>query len=149
MAIDGGLWAWLGPKCKLIKKLHIERVENSVGVGRPDVNGCYDGRGFDIELKRGWDEATSDKITIKFQKSQPGWLRKRWSVGGYAWVLIKVGMGAKMRLYLIRGCDIGPTIVMEDHLVWKTNERHLSDISVIRTDATAEEIIKASAGFSF
>jgi len=149
MAIDGGLWAWMGPKCKTIEGLHIERVENSIGTGRPDVNGCFKGSGFDIELKRGWEEKTSDKIKIKFQKSQPGWLRKRWKVGGNAWVLIKVAMGAKMRLYLIRGCDIGATTVVGDDLVWNTNERHLADISVIRTDADAEEIIKASAGFSF
>lgn len=149
MAIDGGIWNWLMPKCKLIDGLHIERVENSVGSGRPDVNGCFKGSGFDIELKRGWDQKSNDHIKVKFQKSQPGWLKKRWKVGGNAWVLIKVGMGAKMRHYLIRGCDIGSTKVVGDDLIWETNERHLSDISVIRTDATAEEIIKAAAGFSF
>lgn len=149
MAIDGGLWAWLGPKCKTMEGLHIERIENSIGAGRPDVNGCFKGSGFDIELKRGWDEKTSDKIKVKFQKAQPGWLKKRWKVGGNAWVLIKVGMGAKMRLYLIRGCDIGATTLVGDDLVWNTNERHLSDISVIRPDASADEVIKASAGFSF
>lgn len=151
MAIDGGIWAWMGPKCKTIEGLHIERVENSVGPGgTPDVDGCFKGSGFKLELKHAHEKKTSDHVDISFRKGQPGWLKKRWAVGGNAWVLLKTGMGATMKLYLIRGCDLGHmSPVGDDKLVWKTNARFLSDISVISHDATVEDIIKTAAGFSF
>jgi hypothetical protein len=148
MAIDGGLWAWLGPKCKMIEGLHILRVENSIGSGYPDVDACFKGRAFKIELKHGETFKKSDAVTVVFQKEQPGWIKKRWRCGGNVWVLIKLGMGHKMRLYLIRGCDIGG-ISDGEKVVWKTSERYLSDISVITPNADVETIIRTAAGISF
>lgn len=149
MAIDAGLWAWIQPVWKTIKGLHYERVENSAGSGSPDVDGCYQGRAFKIELKRGETFKTNDEVEIKFRKAQPGWLKKRWLAGGNAWVLIKTGMGGSMKLYLIRGCDIGTVRTVGEKTIWRTNERHLADISVIASNAKPEDILRAAAGISF
>lgn len=150
MSIDAGLWAWLQPVWKTIKGLHVERVENSAGVGgTPDVDGCYKSSAFKLELKRGITFKTNDEVEIAFRPRQPGWLKKRWEAGGYAWVLIKTGMGATMKLYLIRGCDIGTIRQVGEKSLWRTNERHLADISVIATNAKPEDILRAAAGISF
>lgn len=149
MAIDAGLWAWIQPVWKTIKELHFERVENGVASGTPDVDACYKGKAFKIELKRGVTFKTNDEVEIAFRKTQPSWLKKRWSVGGNAWVLIKTGMGATMKLYLIRGCDIGTVRTVGEKSLWRTNERHLADISVIVQNAKPEDILRAAAGISF
>lgn len=151
MAIDGGLWNWMQPKCKTMKGLHIERIENSVGSGRADVNGCFNGGAFDIELKLGDKLKTSDTVDVIFQFHQPGWLRKRWNAGGNAWVLIKLGMANKMRNFLIRACDLGEDMILttDKKWQWRTSEAHLSDISVIAPNATVEEIIATAAGHRF
>lgn len=36
---------------KLLPAIHWQRIENSVGVGCPDLNGCWKGKEFWIELK--------------------------------------------------------------------------------------------------
>jgi len=149
MAIDAGLWAWIQPVWKTIKGLHVERVENTVASGTPDVDGCYQSSAFKIELKRGVTFKTNDEVEITFRKSQPGWLKSRWNAGGNAWVLIKTGMAAKMKVYLIRGCDIGKLRTVGEKSIWRTNERHLSDISVIAPNAKPEDILRAAAGISF
>jgi hypothetical protein len=56
MALESSLWQKVrkgGVALKLLgHEVHLRRLENSVGTGDPDVNGCINGpHTFDIELK--------------------------------------------------------------------------------------------------
>ena len=65
-----------------------ERIENAVGVGRLDVNGCIDGATFDLELKAEERlKRASTKISFKVRVSQVVWMHERISAGcGTAWI---------------------------------------------------------------
>lgn len=70
---------------KLAPSIHLVRLENSVGNGTPDTNGCIYEREFWIELK----VARGNKVELT--SLQASWLEKRASVGGSAWVLARKG----------------------------------------------------------
>lgn len=110
--------------------LHIQRVENVVGAGTPDVEGCLNGNTFWIELK----QATvyqNGNCRIKFQPKQPGWLKRRVASGGKAFVLI----GAKADRFLIPGHlaeEIEGTVSLE----------HLKSLSLCFIRPKPVEILK-------
>ena len=70
---------------KLEPGIHLQRIENSVGNGVPDTNGCLAGRDFWIELK----VAKGNKVALT--PLQAAWLRTRWNVGGRSFVLARKG----------------------------------------------------------
>ena len=73
---------------KQLKWLHAKPVENSVGPGTPDVN-CIPGW---LELKwlRYWPKRKETVVALPhYTKQQRMWLRKRWSLGGGAWLLLQ------------------------------------------------------------
>jgi len=108
---EQNLWKWLKRESQplvAIGDLHMCRVENSVGLGYPDVEGCYNGCGFNVELKAvARPKRKTTKIKVRFEEEQIPWLRKRWNVGGSCWVLLRVGSGRSARHYLIPGIDAG------------------------------------------
>lgn len=106
MSRENQLWAWLKKaRLELPDDLDLNRVENGVMKGMPDVEGHLRGQGqFWLELKSAERPArTSTPVRFKFQPGQPEWLVRRWALGGRAFVLCQVGSGGDRRLYLIRG----------------------------------------------
>lgn len=90
-------------------RLHITRLENTVGSGTPDVEGSIDGAQFWVELKTAARPARSTtKVAVKIQPSQPIWISKRLKSGfTNIYVLLQVGSGLKdTKRYLIPGSFI-------------------------------------------
>lgn len=141
MPYERNLWMWLREGSKPLmsaKHLHICRVENMVMAGFPDVEGCLDGKSFHLELKgclRPVNPGTP--VRTKWQHGQKPWLKKRWSVGGSCFALIRVGKGCGIRRYLIRGDQVDE--------VGDSPESRLDELSLIHHDADAVEIINCAA----
>lgn len=105
---ETSLWNWLKrSRLELEADLHINRVENAVGSGMPDVEGfLYNHGQFWIELKCSERPTRStSKLTLatRGRDDQKRWLTKRWGLGGAAWMLIQVGSGHKATKYLVPG----------------------------------------------
>jgi hypothetical protein len=141
MPYESNLWNWLREGVKPLlaeKRLHICRVENSVGFGYPDIEGCLDGRGFHLELKGCNRPANPETpIRIKWQPGQKPWLKKRWGVGGSCFVLIRVGSRSQLKRYMIRGDQV--------EKLGKAPESRLAKLSVINPTTTPCEIVVYAA----
>lgn len=99
-ARETSLWNWLYEGSKKINRpLQLERIENLVGVGTPDVQGFL-GQQFWCELK---SIARTDSLDCEVSSDQVRWHRQRWRVGGTSWFLIQVGSGHKAFRFLIPG----------------------------------------------
>jgi hypothetical protein len=104
------LWSWLvGAHLEndFGRDLHIERIENLVGVGNPDVTGCYRGGAFDLELKTAHRPARSTTAVIPIvakdpyiRPAQKNWHMERWRAGGQCYFLVQVG---RLSRYLLPG----------------------------------------------
>lgn len=111
MALERSLWAWL-KKARLVfgAALHMERVENSVGAGFPDVEGYLQtdehGGQFALELKsseRPVRNTTPVRFKFRNREAQIEWMAQRWRLGGNAFFLLQVGSGPDRILYLVPG----------------------------------------------
>lgn len=72
-------------------KLVLERVENLLSKSTPDVNGCFFGTHFDIELKQvDRPKRKTTKIKARFEQGQESWLLEKTQAGGNAFVLLQV-----------------------------------------------------------
>jgi hypothetical protein len=85
------LWATMRDCVK--RAGHFERLENMVGVGRPDVNYCVRGVEGNIELK--WAERWPARANVPlalphYTPRQRNWHRVRLSAGGRVYVLLEV-----------------------------------------------------------
>lgn len=97
---NSGLWRWFRSGTRHLRPLlHMQRVENGVATGTPDVEGFY-GKQFWTELK-----AVDDcgEIDVEVSTEQVVWHNLRHRAGGRSWFLIQVGSGAKARRFLIPG----------------------------------------------
>ncbi len=83
MILESNLWNWL-KKARGMNDLHMTRIENGVESGFPDVDACYSGVNFQIELKvaRG-----ANNISLGLRPSQKLWINHRTNVGGAVFVL--------------------------------------------------------------
>lgn len=100
------LWSWLSKSRRHLREdLHINRIENSVIPGMPDVEGCFRGHQFWIELKcASRPKNEGHLLRIKFQPDQPEWIRRRLKAGlKRVYVLIQVGRCAGAGRYLVPG----------------------------------------------
>lgn len=88
--LESSLWAWLRDGAP--RDAVLERVENSAGVGTPDVFGCWRGWSFACELKV-WPR--------ELEPEQASFLRRWHAAGGRAWVLWKV----ENMCYILRAPD--------------------------------------------
>ena len=90
----------------ILEAFHMERVENMIGTSTPDVEGCFLGSSFHIELKQ-CDRPVrgTTNIKIRFEDGQPEWLFDRAMAGGACFVLLQVnGKSRKYdKKYLIPG----------------------------------------------
>lgn len=106
MATEATLWQWASQARRVFgEHLHVERLENMVGAGHPDVEGCLDGIQFWLELKvakRPARAATKLRFGSPLRDSQVEWGKKRIAAGGRVWYLIQVGSGSERQVYLIR-----------------------------------------------
>lgn len=105
MARESSLWIWLkSARLKYRGTLHMNRVENSVSAGMPDVEGqLKDHAQFWIELKSAPRPKGDGPVAVKIRDAQVEWLRRRDKAGGNAWLLIQVGSAAKAKRYLVLG----------------------------------------------
>ena len=148
MARENVLWKWLKRGAQKLPEFHMERVENGVASGTPDVDGCWTSDSFKIELKRSPDRQDG-MVEISFRPLQQPWLRKYWKCGGNGWVLLAVGEGHNVKRFLIKGCDLteenfpitrrdpGKTIV-------QISLEDLEDLSVIPANATPLQVLSAA-----
>lgn len=110
MAREAILWTWLKEGKKLIghSRYDLQRIENSVGTGMPDIEGCIDGGAFWVESKvlHGMNKACT-RGTLKFEDGQRDWGKSRWRAGGASYILIgvpsKPGSDRIGRVFLIPG----------------------------------------------
>lgn len=153
MARENVLWKWLKRGAQKVTELHMERVENSVANGTPDVDGCWIGDCFKIELKRS-PARTDGMVQIKFRPLQMPWLRKFWKCGGNGWVLLAVGEGHNVQRFLIKGCDLTDENFPEfrrdpGSVVVQIALSELEEISVIPANATPLQVLSAACMKSF
>lgn len=143
------LWDWMKKLKRVYKKrLHMSRVENAVGTGMSDVEGCLEdplsgiGIQFWIELKCEKRPAR-DTTTIKprFQSTQEPWHRRRRDAGGRTFVLLQVGSASGARRYMLWG-------EMIPQMTKGMTEVQLERLSVIPPTATAKQIIEVAAFLS-
>lgn len=101
MAREANLWYWMKENSKLVPGLHLVRIENALSRGTPDVEGHYS-RSFWIELK-GADRPKRASTPVRFdlKPEQRLWLERRWSVGGLAWLYIRVGRDRNVSRYVL------------------------------------------------
>lgn len=113
----------------------MERVENSVGAGRPDVDGCINGGDFYIELKSEMrPKRIGTPIHPKLRPSQSIWHRERCEAGcRINWILMQVGEAAEARLYLIPG-------KFYDQLA-SLAEVELKTLSVVPPEASPSDVL--------
>lgn len=143
-ARENRLWKWLSGARKTFKlSLHMSRIENAVGSGMADVEGCLRGDQFWIELKSVARPArASTPLRPKFQPKQAPWLRRRVEAGGRAYVLVQVGSGSDARRYLIHGR-------LAEEVEAGRTEDWMYEASGIDPKASPEDVIRTAADWGF
>ena len=113
----------------------LQRLENLVGVGHPDVEGCIDGQQVWVELKSEARPKRKDTpIRPKLRTSQSEWHKTRASVGfRHNWVLLQVGSSRAARLYLLPGDRYDD--------IKAVTEAELTELSVVPPTATAADVL--------
>lgn len=143
VARESSLWGRIKDTAipELLYKRHhvdLQRLENSVGTGHPDIEGCIDGAQVWIELKsEGRPARDTTPIHPKVRESQSIWHRKRILAGCHCnWVLLQVGEGRRAALYLIPGCQYDKIAAPECELAC---------MSVVSPDAPLADILLRAA----
>lgn len=138
MARESELWQRCKNGAKSLRQdghlIDLQRVENLVGCGHPDVEGCIDGRQVWIELKSCSRPARPDTpIRPKARMSQEIWHAERVKSGCRCnWILIQVGEGSESALYLIPGNRYADIKVPESQLkLLSAVPRHWSLSSIL------------------
>ncbi len=134
MRLEQTFWAWFRDHAKKISFLKLQRIENQVSRGMPDVFGQCPSTSFWIEMKACARPAReSSLLRFEIYREQVLWLQNWWAVGCQCYVLIRVGQGTKARLYLIRGCDA--------RQLEKCVESNLRGLSVLDNNKASPEAI--------
>ena len=103
MAREHNLWTWFREGLKGQPGLHVKRVENAVSQGDPDLQGCWCGTYFEVELK-GLDRPSrpETELDVGLRTAQVSYLETRVACGGNAWVYVRVGRDRTTRRYLVK-----------------------------------------------
>lgn len=134
MAREVRLWEWLRDGLRGTDGLHMRRVENLASDGDPDVDGCWQGRYFELELK-GCDRPARDgSLDFDVRQSQVVWHRRRWRCGGNVWLYVRVGKGRDVRRYLVPGSLTGQVKA-------GVTEAELAALSVLPPGHSAAELL--------
>lgn len=141
---ETALWNWLKTHLKELRghglKHDVQRIENAVGKGTPDVEGCIGGDTFWCELKVAYEMA-GDMLRIRITADQVRRALRRVRTGGRSWVLVRV-CGPTWRLnrhYLVAGEHA-------EELMEPVPRARLEELSAVPSDAAAVELLKALVG---
>ncbi len=92
MSTEAGLWKWLRDH---VPQGHWVRLENSIGLGTPDVTyKVLRGSEGWIELKHCDDDCGPEAIPFKrkgLRKEQVFWIEDRVAAGGLVWIVAGIG----------------------------------------------------------
>lgn len=102
---ESSLWKWLS-KASLFygPALHMNRIENKVMSGMPDVEGCLQEKQFWLELKCGDAPAReTTKVNIRVEDSQVDFAKNRLNAGGACGFLVKIKKGNSYQVFLLHG----------------------------------------------
>ena len=95
-------WKVLRDRMKMPKD-RIERIENGVGIGTPDINFCGNGVECWIEMKAPIEPKRGHTPLFgsnhRLSQDQKNWFKRQLDAGGRAWILI----GTDKRWLLING----------------------------------------------
>ena len=98
MSTETTLWNWLKNARKEANSknethlLHINRVENILVSGMPDVELCHKGQQIWVELKvKAFPKRANTPIKIRFEPAQRPWIGRRTKAQGCAFVLLQLG----------------------------------------------------------
>ncbi len=80
MTPEAKFWNWLKPHLKG----HVQRIENSIERGTPDVNICHEGKEIWLELK-----VPKSSNCVDIRKEQRVWAVRRSLAGGKVFVLAR------------------------------------------------------------
>jgi hypothetical protein len=109
---EAGMWKRIRVWGRGVYQLHLARIENSVGVGQPDVN-------FGLEGREGWMEL---KVwPRKLKPSQVIWIEDRVAAGCMPMVMVYL----RGEYFLLRAVDyFEPTILsVQRDAVWRESDR--------------------------
>ena len=97
---EKALWEWLREKLK--NQGVMQRVENRVGPGTPDVAYCFLGVSGWIELKEihDWPKRKNTLVRVDhFTEEQRSWLRSWHNAGGRSFLLLRVKTAQELLLF--------------------------------------------------
>ncbi len=134
MAREVRLWEWLREGLRPVEGLHLRRIENLVGEGDPDVEGCWMGQYFELELKGCDRPVRNGLLHFDVRQSQVLWHRRRWRCGGNVWLYIRIGRGMSVSRYLVPG---SLTAKVKEGL----SEEALAELSVLPPKHTPLELL--------
>ena len=139
---ETALWGWLEKHLKELKPLRydVQRIENLLAKGTPDVEGCIQGDSFWCELKVAHEMARGN-WRIRITQPQVNRAIKRSRAGGLSWVLVRVcgPTWRDNRHYLIPG-DLA------DQLLEPVTETRLQELSAAEPKMAAVELWKTMVG---
>jgi len=98
------LWRWFQKGTRHLERLHLQRVENCLKRGVLDVEGCYRGVAFWLELKAAKEEPVNPNARVACEPLKPeqqNFITHRLAAGGNVWLLYGVGR----HKYLMHGSD--------------------------------------------
>ncbi len=136
------LWGWLKrARYAFLRDLHMNRIENLVGKGTPDVEGCLTIEQFWIELKcSDRPKRPTTNVKVKFRPYQPEWHKARRKAGGRVFVLVQVGSGKKdARRYLVSSVYLS---LLKDGIT----EECMCELALCDPKATPTEVVRTAAG---
>lgn len=139
---ETALWNWLKDHLKELRPLKhdVQRIENSIAKGTPDVEGCIGGDTFWTELKVAYPMA-GDMFRVRITVPQVRRAMKRVSTGGRSWVLVRVcgDTWRENRHFLIPGD-------MAEELLQPVSRKRLAELSAAEPSAPAVELLKTMVG---
>jgi len=82
----------------------VQRIEDSIARGVPDIFAVLDGQAFWIEAKyrERWPARASTKVRVGLRPEQVIWLMDCWDAGGWCYVVLRVGRSETL---WFRGAD--------------------------------------------
>lgn len=139
---ETSLWGWLKDHLKELRpsKHHVQRVENAVAKGVPDVEGCVDGTSFWCELKVAYPMA-NEHVRVRIEQCQVNWAIRRRRAGGRSWVLVRVTgrTWRENRHYLVDGLDA-------EELRQPISLQRLEELAVASPQSAAVELLRTMVG---
>lgn len=139
---ETSLWNWLKEHLKELRPLKhdVQRIENAVARGTPDVEGCIDGDTFWCELKVAYPMA-GDRWRVKITADQVRRALRRERAGGRSWVLVRLcgDTWRENRHYLVRGRD-------SEELMQPLPRARLAELSASDPASAAVELWRTMVG---